>query len=85
MPEFTTSSGLADVGTESGYTGSLAHIQASGDVIGFGVVSPFLTLNNSCTFTTGETPSSDTVFVVTDTDPSSGLGAPIVLHKIVTP
>jgi hypothetical protein len=49
------------------------------------VISPFQTLDASCTFATSETPSTDTVFVVTDSPPGSGIGAPIVVHKVVTP
>src|SRR5690606_6759699 len=85
MPEFASSAGLAAIDSESDYTNLLAHNQASGDVVGFGVVTPFRTLANSCTFTTSETPASDIVFVVTDTDPADGVGEPLVLHKIVTP
>jgi hypothetical protein len=85
MPAFATNANLANVSAETDFTGELVHNQASGDVVGFGVITPFLTLANSCTFATSETPSSTTVFVVTDTQPSLGIGAPVVLHKIVTP
>ncbi len=85
MDDFASDANLASIGTESDYTGELAYNQASGDVVGLGVVTPFLTLANSCTFETSETPSGESVFVVTDTPPSNGLGEPIVLHKVVTP
>ena len=84
MGEFATSAGLAAIGTETPYS-SLAYIQGSGDVLTVDVVAPFLTLDSSCTFTTSEIPSADTIFVFTDTEPTVGVGAPIVLHKVVTP
>jgi hypothetical protein len=84
MNEFATSSTLAAIGTESPYS-SLAYIQGSGDVLTVDVVAPFLTLDSSCTFATSEVPSAETIFVFTDTDPTLGVGAPIVLHRVVTP
>jgi hypothetical protein len=85
MPAFATSAGLANISAETPYTSELAYNRASFDVIGFGVISPFLTLASSCTLTTTEAPASDTVFVVTDTAPTMGVGAPVVLHKISAP
>ena len=84
MGEFATSAGLAAIGTETPYS-SLAYIQGSGDVLTVDVVAPFQTLESSCTFATSEIPSSDTIFVFTDTDPTVGVGEPIVLHRVVTP
>jgi len=84
MNEFATAAGLAAIGQETQFT-SLAYVRANADVIGVNVVSPFQTLDNSCTFATSETPSADTFFVVTDTPPGSATGAPIVLHKVVAP
>jgi hypothetical protein len=49
------------------------------------VVTPFISLLESCTFDTTETQSANTVFVATDTNPVDGLGRPVVLHKIITP
>jgi hypothetical protein len=85
MPQFASATGLAAVGAETAYTFEMAHMRASGDALGIGVVTPFVTLPESCSFATTETPATDTVFVTTDTAPAMGLGAPIVLHKIVTP
>jgi hypothetical protein len=73
------------VGAESDWTGELVYNQASGDAIGLGVITPFTTLPLSCTFATSESPSGNTVFVVTDTNPSDGVGEPVVIHKTVTP
>ena len=84
MGAFATASGLAAIGTETPYS-SLAHIQSSGDVLTVDVVAPFLTLDNSCTFATSETPSADTILVFTDTEPTVGVGSPIVLHRVITP
>ncbi len=84
MGEFATAAGLAAIGVETPYS-QLAYVRANADVISVNVISPFQTLASSCTFATTETPSSDVVFVVTDTPPGGGTGAPIVLHKVVTP
>lgn len=84
MNQFATAAGLAQIGTETPYE-SLAYVRTSADVISVNVVSPFQTLDDSCTFATTETPSAQTVFVVTDTPPGSGVGTPIVLHKVVEP
>jgi hypothetical protein len=85
MPEFSTSAGLLDVGVESDWTDALVYNQASGDAIGLGVVSPFVTSPMSCTFETNEPPSASTVFVITDTAPSEGVGQPVVVHRSVSP
>jgi hypothetical protein len=85
MGEFATSAGLANVGVETDHTFELVYNQANGDAIGLGVVTPFISLLESCTFDTTETQSANTVFVATDTNPVDGLGRPVVLHKIITP
>jgi len=84
MNEFASAAGLAAIGQETPFD-SLAYVRASADVISVNVVSPFQTLDSSCTFATTEMPSGDTAFVVTDTAPGGALGAPIALHKVVTP
>jgi len=84
MGEFAAAAGLADIGVETPYS-SLAYVRSSADVIGIDVISPFQTLEASCTFATPEVPSTDTIFVVTDTAPGGDIGTPIVLHKVVAP
>lgn len=58
--------------------------RAPGDALGVGVVSPLSPVPYSCTFDTAVTPSSDTVFVVTDAA-APMLGNPVVVHRTVAP
>ena len=85
MPEFASSANLVSAIGELDYTDELAYVQASGDVVGFGLLTPFLTLPSSCTVQTSDAASSNFVFVVTDTAPADGVGNPVVVHRIVTP
>jgi hypothetical protein len=58
---------------------------APGDAIGIGVLSPYQTQRQTCTFTTAARPSSDTVFVVGTRAEDGTAGDPVIVHRIVTP
>ena len=45
-------------------------------------MTPFLPLQDTCTFSTEATPDQTTVFVVTDGPPDEGLGNPTVVHRV---
>jgi hypothetical protein len=85
MRDFLTNAEMLETTDTPDFTYQLGYNQAPGYSIGLGVVSPFVTLYQTCTFATGETPSGSTVFVVTNTDPDVAVGEPIVVDKIITP
>jgi hypothetical protein len=85
MDELVSAAGLLPVSDETDATFQVAYNHAPGDIIGANVVSPLVTLYESCSMTTTATPSASTIFVVTDTDPADGTGRPIVVHRIVAP
>lgn len=88
MPEFLAASGLLEV---NGHTAiaeddgtTRFYNRAPADALAVNVVSPFSPVSNSCTFESALTPSSETVFVVTDA-PSPAAGDPVAVHRIVVP
>lgn len=81
MGELISNAGLLPVTGFSSITGSTAHNVAPADAIGVNVISPFLALEESCTFTTTEAPSANTIYVVTDSN-VPGTGAPVVVHRV---
>jgi hypothetical protein len=56
--------------------------RSPGDALGIGVVSPLSPVPYSCTFDTSVSPSTDTVFVITDA-PAPGVGNPVVVHRTI--
>jgi hypothetical protein len=86
MADFVTSAGLFAVSGQALVTGDLLYDRAPADAIGVNVLSPFRAPSITCRFTTTGTPDDTTVFVVTDSPPSSGmLGAPVVIHRVIAP
>lgn len=81
MSDFFTQSGVLEVSSESAFTSQVAYNQAPGSAVGIGVISPFLTLPNTCRFTTSVTPGGRVTFVISDTNPNVGTGQPIVVHR----
>jgi hypothetical protein len=54
------------------------------DVIGVNVLSQFRSTSHTCTFVTDAQESSDLIFVLTDA-PERGEGAPVAIHRVITP
>jgi hypothetical protein len=77
--------GIANVTGFSAKSGERLYLQAPGDGLAVGVVSPYLGIQNSCAMTTADTPTGANVFVVTDTDPAMSLGSPIAIHNVIPP
>jgi hypothetical protein len=85
MPDLIDAIGLfASTGTPD-HVGSRYYVQAPGDAVGVNVVSPFVGVSQSCIFNIDDPESRDLVYVVTDTNPNSGVGDPGVVHRIVSP
>jgi hypothetical protein len=59
--------------------------RAPGDAIGIGVLSPYLTQRQTCTFTTTARPSADTAFVVTTATEDGTPGDPVIVHRNIVP
>jgi hypothetical protein len=86
MPELVTNAGLLAATGQTNVTFTEIHNRAPFDVVGVNVLTPFLALEETCTWQTGETPGATSVFVITDQPSSAGtLGNPVVVHKVVTP
>jgi hypothetical protein len=81
MAKLIDNAGLLPVTGHAKITGSTAHNVAPTDAIGVNVISPFLTLKETCTFETSAAPGPSTVFVVTDSA-TPGVGAPVVVHRV---
>jgi hypothetical protein len=54
------------------------------DVIGVNVLSQFRSTSHTCTFVTDAQESADLIFVLTDA-PERGEGAPVAIHRVITP
>jgi len=85
MDQLMTNAGLLPVTAETNITFSQLHNRAPADAIGVNVITPFLGLRETCTFTTSAAQSSSTVFVITDSAPEAGIGDPVVVHRIQAP
>lgn len=83
MPELVRSAGLFDVTAHASLTpGSRARVLAPNDVVGTLVPSPYGVFFRSASFTLGEPNGGDVSYVVA-VDLNPGVGAPIVVHKVV--
>jgi hypothetical protein len=82
MGALVTNAGLLTVSAQPVITGSVVYNTAPADAVGLNVLSPFVALNRSCTFTTSAAPGPSTVFVVTNGGPDAGSPSPVVIHRI---
>jgi len=83
MSELITNAELLEVSGETSVgLNSQLHNRAPSDSVGVSVVTPFLPLQDTCTFATEATPDQTTVFVVTDSPPDEDLGNPTVVHRV---
>lgn len=85
MREFIQAAGLLDTSASTDVTATTVYNRAPADGVGLNVISPYYALRNTCAFQTSVTPDAETVFVVTDSAPSAGLGNPVVVHRIRAP
>jgi hypothetical protein len=80
MAELLTNAGLLETSGFASITGSPVYNQAPGDVIGLGVLSPFLAKATTSILQTSEQPSASLAYVVTSAD-----GEAVVVHRLVLP
>lgn len=81
MHRFATSAGLLQVTSHAGLAdGSSLTVEAPGDVVGVGVLSPYGAGSHSATFKVGGPPDSAGVVVVRET---SGAKDAVVVHRVV--
>ena len=81
MSELVANAGLLPVTGETSAALSTFHNNAPADAIGVNVISPFLALNDSCTWNTTATPGLKTIFVISDSA-TPGSGDPVVVHRV---
>jgi hypothetical protein len=80
MAQLLTNAGLLATSGFASVTGSPLYNQAPGDVIGLGVLSPFLAKPTTSILEAAELPSALLTYVVTSSD-----GEPVVVHRLVLP
>ncbi len=81
MDQFLSSSQLLDVSAQAVVTGQKLYNWAGGNVVGSGVLSPFLAPASSCTFTTTVTTAGYDTLVIGDSQAVTG--APVVVHRLI--
>ncbi len=84
MHELIDNAGVLQVSALTQQSGLTLYNRAPGDAVGINVLSPFISLNDTCTMTTSVPPSTSNVFVVTDA-PAPGVGNVVVVHRIQAP
>ena len=85
MPDFIRAAGLYEVDGHNAIAlddrTTRFYNRAAGDALGIGVVSPLSPVPYSCTFQTSSPPDATTTFVVSDAQ--TGIGNPVVIHRVV--
>jgi hypothetical protein len=86
MDDLLTNAGLLAATAQTSITGNPVYNRAPADAVGIGVLSTFRASRETCTFTVPTSTDPSTVFVVTDTPLSAGsIGAPVVVHRVLSP
>lgn len=85
MDRFVTDANLLSVSGQTDITFDVVQNVAPADAIGINVLSPFIALNRTCTWTTSTPSDPTTVWVVTDQPGDGGTAAPVVVHRVITP
>jgi hypothetical protein len=85
MHEFIRAASLLDTSATIDVTSKTLYNRAPADGVGLNVISPYYALRDTCAFQTSIAPDAETVFVVTDSASSAGLGNPVVVHRIRAP
>lgn len=81
MSALVTSAGLLPVSGQTNATGQTLVNAAPWDAVGLNVLSPFLALNRTCSFTTSAAPAPGTTFVVLGGS-DAGPPNPVVIHRV---
>ncbi|MFO0565143.1 MAG: hypothetical protein U0263_05745 [Polyangiaceae bacterium] len=83
VDELVTNAGLLSVSQQAAVpNGTVMANLAPFDAVGLNVLSPFVALKQSCTFSTSASPGPGTVFVVAPMSGDAGASAPMVVHRI---
>ncbi len=82
MDEFATNAGLLSITGETQDNLQPFYNRAPTDAVGTGVISTFLAVRDSCTFSVASALDAKTVVVVSDTAPADGPGNAVVVHRI---
>lgn len=85
MHAFITQLGILATSGVTDRSGEIFFVQQASDALAANLTNQFRGLSRSCTFVTHEVPSGARTFVITDTNPSAGVGAPSVVHGVVQP
>jgi len=85
MDALITNAGLLNVTGESEINAITVFNRAPGDAIGIGVLSPYLSQRETCTFVTSARPSPEQAFVITTATEDGTPGDPVIVHRIVVP
>jgi hypothetical protein len=81
MSELVTNAGLLAVTGQTLLGASVLYNNAPFDAVGLNVLSPYVSLKQTCTWNTATTPGPKVVFVV-ENGPAGGAGDPVVIHRI---
>lgn len=82
MDEFATNAGLLSITGETQANLQPVYNRAPTDAVGTGVISTFLAVRDSCTFSVTLPSDARTVVVVSDSAPVDGPGNAVVVHRI---
>jgi hypothetical protein len=85
MDLLLTNAGLLDVEGELDATGATLYNHAPADAIGVNVLSPFLAVRDTCTFSMSTPPDSQTVFVIGNAPFGEASARPVVVHRVRAP
>ncbi len=85
MDDFLSALGLVAVTDFIDRGSERLYVQAPSNALALAVVSPYLGIDGTCSMVTSDLPTGTTAFVVTDTNPVDGLGAPVAVHRVVPP
>ncbi|MBE7480947.1 MAG: hypothetical protein HS104_13320 [Polyangiaceae bacterium] len=81
MGALIQSAGLLSVSGQTDVTGQVLFNLAPWDAVGLNVLSPFLALNRTCSFTTSAQSGPGLTFVVSGAA-DAGAAAPVVVHRV---
>lgn len=81
MGALISNAGLLGVSGQSNVTGQVLVNLAPSDAVGLNVLSPFLALNRTCSFSTSDLPGPKITFVVSGVS-DAGPASPVVVHRV---
>jgi hypothetical protein len=83
MNELITELGIFDATDMTAANGTTMYVNAPGNAVGINVVTPYLSVNQSCTFETSDVTDGIKVMVTSDSQVAGG--NPHAVHHIVPP